>query len=132
MGDQWVPSALTGPSLGHLLVDLAAAAKAKAFFAHQLPAGGDPAYGQRRLEYVEPLSRAPRHTALENGLAPIRAGLILAGVFAIFRIAGAGIPSWTIAGIAAALLVLRPKLTPLILPAGGAIAFVVWHKMVPR
>jgi chromate transporter len=67
------------------------------------------------------------HTALENGLAPIGAGLILAGVFAIFRIAGAGILSWVLAGVAAAILAWRPKLNPLILLVGGAIVFAISH-----
>jgi chromate transporter len=71
------------------------------------------------------------HTALESGLAPIGAGLILAGVFAIFRIAGAGILSWAVAGVSAAILAWRPTLNPLILLAGGAAAFAIWHGMVP-
>jgi chromate transporter len=63
------------------------------------------------------------HTAVESGLAPIGAGLILAGVFAIFRVAGAGALSWSIAGISAAILACRPKLSPLLVLLGGAIAF---------
>jgi chromate transporter len=65
------------------------------------------------------------HTALENGLAPIGAGLILAGVFAIFRIAESGILSWVVAGMSAAILAWRPALNPLLLLAGGAIIFAV-------
>jgi chromate transporter len=65
------------------------------------------------------------HTALETGLAPIGAGLILAGVFAIFRIAGAGVLSWVVAGGSAIVLTWRPKLNPLLVLAGGAIAFAV-------
>jgi chromate transporter len=67
------------------------------------------------------------HTALENGLAPIGAGLILAGVFSIFRVAGAGVLSWAIAGGSAAILWWRPKLNPILVLAGGAIAFVALH-----
>jgi chromate transporter len=67
------------------------------------------------------------HTALENGLAPIGAGLILAGVFSIFRVAGAGVLSWIVAGLAAAILAWRPKINPLILLAGGAVVFGVVH-----
>lgn len=63
------------------------------------------------------------HTALESGLAPIGAGLILAGVFAIFRVAGSGALSWGIAGVSAAILVWRPTLSPLPVLLGGAIAF---------
>jgi chromate transporter len=65
------------------------------------------------------------HTALERGLAPIGAGLILAGVLAIFRGAGSGALSWSIAGISAAILARRPKLSPLLVLLGGAIAFAV-------
>jgi len=67
------------------------------------------------------------HTALETGLAPIGAGLILAGVFIIFRIAGSGLLSWGIAGLSAAILAWRPKLNPLVLLAGGAVVFAIWH-----
>ncbi len=67
------------------------------------------------------------HTALENGLAPIGAGLILAGVFAIFRIAGSGILSWSVAGISALVLAWRPKLNPLLVLIGGAIAFAAFR-----
>jgi chromate transporter len=63
------------------------------------------------------------HTALEIGLAPIGAGLILAGVFAIFRVAGSGPWSWSIAAVAALVLAWRPKLSPLFVLLGGAIAF---------
>ncbi|MCB8820857.1 chromate transporter [Microvirga rosea] len=63
------------------------------------------------------------HTALENGLAPIGAGLILAGVFAIFRVAGAGLLSWAIAGVSALILAWRPKLSPLLVLLGGAVTF---------
>jgi chromate transporter len=63
------------------------------------------------------------HTALESGLAPIGAGLILAGVFAIFRVAGSGPLSWSIAAVSAAILAWRPKLNPLLVLLCGAIAF---------
>lgn len=67
------------------------------------------------------------HTALEAGLAPIGAGLILAGVFSIFSVAGAGILSWGIAGAAALVFGFRPKLNPLFVLLAGAIAFAVIH-----
>jgi chromate transporter len=63
------------------------------------------------------------HQALESGLAPIATGLILAGIVAIFRIAGAGFLSWAVAGVSAAVLAWRPRLSPLIVLLGGAIAF---------
>jgi chromate transporter len=67
------------------------------------------------------------HTALENGLAPIGAGLILAGVVAIFRVAGAGVLSWGIATLACVIVAWRPKLNPLFVLAGGASAFAAVH-----
>ena len=63
------------------------------------------------------------HTALERGLAPIGAGLILAGVLSIFQIAGAGFLSWAVAGAAAGILALRPSVHPLLLFAGGGAVF---------
>jgi len=59
------------------------------------------------------------------------AGLILAGVFAIFRVAGAGLLSWVIAGLVAAILAWRAQLNPLILLAGGAVAFALGHGIFP-
>jgi len=63
------------------------------------------------------------HTALENGLAPIGAGLILAGVFAIFRITGAGPLYLGVAGLAAVVFHWRPKLNPLIVLLAGAVLY---------
>lgn len=65
------------------------------------------------------------HSAAETGLAPVGAGLILAGVVAIFRIAGAGLMSWAVAAICAALLAWRPRLHPLWLLAAGGLSFVL-------
>jgi chromate transporter len=67
------------------------------------------------------------HKALESGLAPIATGLILAGVVVIFRIAGAGWLSWAVAGVSAAILAWRPKLSPLLVLVGGAITFAAAH-----
>ncbi|MET0427215.1 MAG: chromate transporter [Microvirga sp.] len=67
------------------------------------------------------------HKALESGLAPIATGLILAGVVVIFRVAGAGLLSWGIAGVSAAILAWRPKLSPLLVLAGGAVTFAAVH-----
>lgn len=65
------------------------------------------------------------HTALQDGLAPIGAGLVVAGVMAIGRVAGAGALWWAIAGSAALILGLWPKTHPLLLlGAGGVIAVI--------
>lgn len=61
--------------------------------------------------------------ALEAGLAPVGAGLIFAGILAIFRVAGAGVVSAAVAVVSAAAFWLRPKLNPLIALAAGATIF---------
>ena len=62
------------------------------------------------------------HTALEQGLAPVGIGLVLAGAVAVLRVSGAGALSWILAFASAALLTWRPKLHPLLVFAiGGAI-----------
>jgi chromate transporter len=62
------------------------------------------------------------HTALEQGLAPIGIGLVLAGVIAILRIGSGGVLSWVVAFGSAGLLSWRPRLHPLLLfLIGGAI-----------
>ena len=62
------------------------------------------------------------HTALEEGLAPVGSGLILAGVVSILGISGGGWLGWALALAAAGLLTWRPKLHPLLLfVLGGAI-----------
>lgn len=60
------------------------------------------------------------HTALERGLAPVAAGLILAGSLVILRASGTDPVLWAIAAAATAILLWRPKLSPLwVLAAGG-------------
>jgi chromate transporter len=67
------------------------------------------------------------HKALENGLAPVGTGLILAGAIAILRLAGASAASWVVAGAAAVLLGLWPRLHPILLLAGGGLLFVLYR-----
>ena len=64
------------------------------------------------------------HTALEQGLGPVGAGLLLAGVVAIFRVAGAGLAAWAVALGAAVILAWRPRLHPLVLLTVGGLAFI--------
>lgn len=66
----------------------------------------------------------PWHEAFEAGLAPIGAGLMLAGVLAILRLSGSGPLSWGTAAGIAALLTWRPKLHPFVLLLGGAAFFI--------
>jgi chromate transporter len=64
------------------------------------------------------------HTALEEGLAPVGIGLVLAGVVSILRIGGGGALSFAVALGSAGLLSWRPKLHPLLIFALGGVVFV--------
>lgn len=62
------------------------------------------------------------HKALEEGLAPVGTGLILAGAIAVLRMTGASAASWAAAGAAAIVLGVWPRVHPLLLlGAGGAL-----------
>ena len=67
------------------------------------------------------------HSAIENGLRPIAAGLMIAGGVMILRVEDLGLVAWALALGCTALLTLRPLLHPLILLAGGAAIFVALH-----
>ena len=60
----------------------------------------------RRRAVLEPSSRQALHAALERGLSPIGAGLLLAGVVAIVRIANAGLLALSLAAVSALVTVL--------------------------
>jgi len=63
------------------------------------------------------------HSALEQGLAPVGIGLILAGALSILSLSGGGALSYALALGSAALLTWRPKVHPLLLfVIGGSIA----------
>lgn len=68
------------------------------------------------------------HAALENGLAPVGVGLIMAGILAIGQIAGNGLLMWTVALVAAGVLLYRPKFSPVLLLGAGALVFMVVGK----
>ncbi|HWA19578.1 MAG TPA: chromate transporter [Devosia sp.] len=61
------------------------------------------------------------HAILRTGLAPIGTGLALSAVVAIARVSGAGIFAWAMAGVAAAIMLIRPNVHPLLLLAGGGV-----------
>jgi chromate transporter len=64
---------------------------------------------------------SPWHGAIERGLAPIAAGLVLAGGLAVLQAAG-GAAVWAAAAVTTAVLLARPQLNPLILfGASGAL-----------
>src|SRR5579859_3433847 len=62
------------------------------------------------------------HRAVEAGLAPIAAGLILAGGLAVLRTAPGGWPIWAASAAAGASLLYWPRLHPVpVMLAGGAL-----------
>jgi chromate transporter len=62
------------------------------------------------------------HSAVERGLAPVAAGLMLSGGIAVLRVSPGGPTVWVAAVIATVLLLRWPRLHPLILfGAGGAL-----------
>jgi chromate transporter len=69
------------------------------------------------------------HTALEQGLAPVGIGLVLAGVIALFRVGGGGALPWIMAFASAGLMTWKPKLHPLLLFAIGGAIFVALRAM---
>ena len=65
------------------------------------------------------------HTALELGLTPIGVGLLMAGSVSVMRATEGGVTAWTIAALAAAVLIWRSVHPLLVLAAGGLISVVV-------
>ena len=66
---------------------------------------------------------SPWHHAVERGMAPIAAGLLLSAGIAVLRASPAGPVVWVAAGIAAALFLWRPKLHPVPVFALGGLLF---------
>jgi chromate transporter len=65
---------------------------------------------------------SPWHGAIERGLAPIAAGLVLAGGLAVLQAAG-GAAVWITAAAATVVLLLWPRLNPLVLFAASGALF---------
>jgi chromate transporter len=63
------------------------------------------------------------HSAVERGLAPIAAGLILSGGIAVLRVSPGGPVVWLAAVVATVLLLRWPRLHPLALFAAGGALF---------
>lgn len=61
------------------------------------------------------------HTALQNGLAPIGAGLLFGGVLILTRVAADGVVPVLIILAVAALMMWRPKLHPFVFLLGGGL-----------
>jgi chromate transporter len=62
--------------------------------------------------------------AIETGLAPVAAGMILAASCTILRAAEGGVWAWAVA-IASTLLLLRTRVSPFLLLGGGALVFLL-------
>jgi chromate transporter len=65
------------------------------------------------------------HSALERGLAPVAAALILAGSLVILRAGGRDYGLWAITAASTAILLWWPKLNPLWVLAAGGIAAIL-------
>jgi chromate transporter len=63
------------------------------------------------------------HAAVEGGLAPIAAGLVLSGGVAVLRASPGGIAVWAAAAVATAAIWRWPRLHPLLLFAAGGLLF---------
>src|SRR5882724_1715679 len=63
------------------------------------------------------------HSAIERGLAPIAAGLILSGGIAVMRVSPGGPAVWLAAALSTALISCRPSLHPLVLFVAGGVLF---------
>jgi chromate transporter len=63
------------------------------------------------------------HSAVERGLAPIAAGLILSGGIAVLRVSPGGPAVGIAAAVATVLLLYWPRLHPLVLFAVGGALF---------
>jgi chromate transporter len=70
------------------------------------------------------------HGAVERGLAPIAAGLVLAGGLAVLQAAG-GVAVWVAAAVATGVLLRWPRLNPLILFGVSGVLFAL-AAAVPR
>jgi chromate transporter len=66
------------------------------------------------------------HSAIERGLAPIAAGLIVSGGIAVSRLSSAGGAVWVAVGVATVLLMRWPRLHPLALFAALFALATLW------
>jgi len=65
---------------------------------------------------------APWQRAVEQGLAPVAAGMILAAAFTLLRVAEGGALAWAVAAASTALLMLT-RISPFLLLGAGAALF---------
>jgi chromate transporter len=67
----------------------------------------------------------PWRTAIDRGLRPIAAGLVLSASAVLLRLGGAGLLAWAVAGASAAALIWLPKIHPALLLVGGGVIFLI-------
>lgn len=65
----------------------------------------------------------PWHKAVEEGLSPIAAGLVFAGILALFRLVHSGVLSWIVAVVVAGVMTWRAKIHPFSLLGIGVVIF---------
>jgi chromate transporter len=65
------------------------------------------------------------HTAVEQGLAPIGAGLLMAGVISIFRVAEMGPMAVALAVASAGVTLFVTRIHPLVVLGAGAMVFIL-------
>jgi chromate transporter len=112
------PGSMLAALIGWRVAGIAGAAVATAAF--YLP-GALLVYGAARL--WGRWRGSPWHTAIERGLAPVAAGLLLSGGVAVLRASPSGWPVWAAAIVTTAVLLRWPKLHPVPLLLGGAALF---------
>ena len=64
----------------------------------------------------------PTAHVIETALAPVAAGLLVAGAVAVIRASSGSLVVWTIALVALAVFMWRPKLNPLVVLAAAGVA----------
>ena len=86
---------------------------------------------QKQTRYLMLLARvwarhrgAPWQKAVEQGLAPVAAGLILAGSLTLFRAASGGWLAWGVA-LASTAVIMMVDINPLLMIGAGAVVFLV-------
>ncbi|KGM30112.1 chromate transporter, partial [Inquilinus limosus] len=67
---------------------------------------------------------APWQRAVETGLAPVAAGMVLAASFSLLQAAEGGVLAWAMAGISC-LSLLFTRVSPFLLLGAGAVLFLL-------
>jgi len=68
------------------------------------------------------------HGIIERALTPIAAGLILSGALTLLRAVSATIVLWFIAGIAASIFLIWPKLNPMVVLVIAGVVYLAYHQ----